>query len=822
VTAPLSSDPTRTLAFLSEASKILSASLEQKETLDQLARLVVPTIADWCQINLLHPDETVERAVMYHRDPKRLEQIRAFFAARPYKRNPSPLAPQTLRTGRPVLLDKLSDEIVATYARSAGELATLKSFGMNSVIVVPLLARRRTIGSMVLATSVDSQHVFTRADLAIAEDLGVRAGLALDNARLYEAERQAREAAEEQLQARRAQEQTLQAFLNASGAMIYVCDLEERYILVNPAFVAATKRTADEILGKRVADLIPADEAELAREWNRQVRATGKPVTYETTVHDSQGRAGAYFAHKFPILDEHGAVRAIGGIATDVTDRIQEREALRSSQERFEKVFRAATISISITTLDEGKFVDVNGACEQLTGYSRAEMIGKTGLELGFWFNEAHRRQAFDELRRTGQVKELETQLRDRQGRLHEVLMSLEKIVLDGKPCILSLAHDVTDLKRLALGLERAQKMEALGRLAGGVAHDFNNILTAVSGYVSLSLDMLPKDSPVRAPVEHVQRAAGRAASLTQQLLAFGRHQVRTPIRVDLNATVCQLLPMLHRLIGEDVQLQTGLEPELRPIEADPAQLEQVIVNLAINARDAMPSGGKLRLETCNLVAEDGSDAVQLSVADDGVGMDEATRARIFEPFFTTKEIGKGTGLGLATVYSIVEQHSGRIGVTSALGQGTRFDIVFPPSRSNAAERTLTPMPVVTPATGRETILIVEDDESVLGFVCLVLEQRNYRVLTAHDGDGAIKVAGKHAGQIDLLLTDIVMPQMNGRALATELRRLRPALRVMYMSGYPGDTIDRYGDIPAGEPFLQKPFTRDLLLAKLAEALRAG
>jgi CheY-like chemotaxis protein len=354
------------------------------------------------------------------------------------------------------------------------------------------------------------------------------------------------------------------------------------------------------------------------------------------------------------------------------------------------------------------------------------------------------------------------------------------------------------------------------------VAHDFNNILTAVSGYISISLDMLPKDSPVRAPVEHVQRAAGRAASLTAQLLAFGRHQVRTPIRVDLNATVCQLLPMLHRLIGEDVQLQTGLEPELRPIEADPAQLEQVIVNLAINARDAMPSGGKLLLSTCNLVAEDGSDAVQLSVADDGVGMDDATRARIYEPFFTTKEIGKGTGLGLATVYSIVEQHAGRIGVTSALGQGTRFDIVFPTSGSCASERTCTPTPVVTPATGRETILLVEDDESVLSFVCLVLAQRNYRVLTAPDGDGAIKVAADHPGQIDLLLTDIVMPQMNGRALATELRKLRPSLRVMYMSGYPGDTIDRYGDIPAGEPFLQKPFTRDLLLAKLVEALRPG
>jgi len=822
VATSLSSDPHRALGFLSDASKILSANLDHDETLTSLGRLSVPALADWCTVILLQPDDTLKAALIYHRDPEKVAFADEYRRRYPYMRSTRPELPKTLRDGRAVLIPHLPDSYHAAYARDEEELRILNSFGIKSQILAPLLARGRVLGLLVLA-SAESGRIFTEADLKIAEDLGARAGLAIDNARLYQAERAARAAAEEQLQARLKQQQMLQAITDHTGAVMYMADLEGRYLMVNRAFLEATQLSSAQVLGKTVADILPSsEEARRERAFSQAMIQSRRPVTNEISVHARDGSLKHHVAHRFPIFDEQGNVTGYGGISADVTDKRKDAEALRTSQERFEKVFRASTISICITRLEDGRFVDVNEACEQLCGYKREEMIGKTGLELGLWTSAAERARAMEELKTHGQVREFETGLRDRSGQIHDVFMSLEKIVLDGAPCILALTHDVTELKRLALGLERAQKMEALGRLAGGVAHDFNNILTAVSGYVSLALDALPPGSqPIRQPIEHVQRAVGRAASLTQQLLLFGRQQGQKPSRVDLNATIGQLLPMLQRLIGEDVLLYTALEPELLPIQADQAQLEQVILNLAINARDAMPSGGKLRLETCNLVAPDGSDSVRLAVEDNGVGMDDATRARIFEPFFTTKAVGKGTGLGLATVYSVVEHHGGRISVSSHLGHGTRFEIVFPPAAAHVGERTATPKPVVSVAAGRETILVVEDDESVLGFVCLVLEQRAYRVLTAPDGESALRVVAEHKGAIDLLLTDIVMPQMNGRALANELRKGRPGLRVMYMSGYPGDTIDRYGDIPDGEPFLQKPFTRDLLLAKVGEALRA-
>jgi PAS domain S-box-containing protein len=687
----LSSNPTRALHFLSEASRILSATLDLKDTLYALSRLVVPQLADWCDISLLQPDESIRRVYVHHSDPAKVALAEEHYRRYPYQRSNHPDLPRTLRDGRAWLMPEVQESMLQAVARDEGELAILRQFAMKSNMVVPLIARRRILGIMSLATA-ESGRVFSPTDVSIAESLSARAALAIDNARLFQAEREARGAAEAQV------------------------------------------------------------------------------------------------------------------------------DALRSSRERFEKVFHASPISISINRVDDGRFVDVNQACEELTGYKRLQMIGKSSLELGLWITEPERNNAIHDLITNGKVRERETRLRNAKGEVRDVLMSLELIELDGVRCNLAMAQDVTELKRITVGLERVQKMEALGRLAGGIAHDFNNILTAVNGYVSLAVESLPTGSPARSTIEQVQRSTRRAASLTQQLLLFGRQKPRQPGRVDLNATIVQLLPMLRRLIGEDVQLSTALQPELHLIDADPSQLEQVIVNLAINARDAMPSGGKLHLSTCDIVESNGGLVVQLTVEDDGMGMDEDTRARIFEPFFTTKAVGKGTGLGLATVYSVVEQHGGRISVSSAPGQGARFELRFPSTGSSLVPAP-TPGPVVLAPSGKETILVVEDDESVLGFVCLVLEQRDYRVLTAPDGESALHVAGEHAGTIDLLLTDIVMPQLNGRALANELRKRLPNLRVMYMSGYPGDTIDRYGEIPEGDPFLQKPFTRDQLLTRVAAAL---
>jgi nitrogen-specific signal transduction histidine kinase/CheY-like chemotaxis protein len=409
--------------------------------------------------------------------------------------------------------------------------------------------------------------------------------------------------------------------------------------------------------------------------------------------------------------------------------------------------------------------------------------------------------------------------MRDRSGRIHDTIMSLELIDLDGQPCILSLVHEVTELKRLNDRLGRVQKMEALGRLAGGIAHDFNNILTAITGYTELVLDTLPAGSDNHTRVGHIKRAATRATALTQQLLVFGRQRVQEPEVIDLNGTVRNLLPMLQRLIDEDVYFETTLDPDAGAVEIDPAQLEQVILNLTLNARDAMPKGGRLRISTGRATPEDDRPLARLTVEDDGVGMDEATRTRIFEPFFTTKEVGSGTGLGLATVYGIVEQAGGQIVVDSQPERGARFDVLLPRSERVPAMAPLQRDVVMQRGAG-ETLLVVEDDDSVCEFVAFVLRSAGYDILTARDGDDAVRVAAAHPGTIDLLLTDIVMPHRNGRSLANELRRQNSGLRVMYMSGYPGDTIQRYEGIPPGDCFLQKPFTREVLFEKVADALR--
>jgi PAS domain S-box-containing protein len=538
-------------------------------------------------------------------------------------------------------------------------------------------------------------------------------------------------------------------------------------------------------------------------------------------TYPDEERTRTFFSLKFPIVDDGGEVHAVGGISTDVTERKQAEEALRRSQERFEKVFRASTIAICVTSVADGRFVDGNAALVALTGYSMAEMRGRTGDELNLWVQPAGDRTAlFETLRTHGSVSNLEVPMRDRSGRIHDTMMSLELIDLEGQPCILSLVHEVTELKRLNDRLGRVQKMEALGRLAGGIAHDFNNILTAIIGYTALVLDTLPAGSDNHTRVGHIERAATRAASLTQQLLVFGRQRVQKPEVIDLNGTVRNLLPMLQRLIDENVCFETAFDADAGAVEIDPAQLEQVILNLTLNARDAMPKGGRLRISTSRASHEDGRPLARLTVEDDGLGMDEATRARIFEPFFTTKEVGNGTGLGLATVYGIVEQAGGQIVVDSEPQRGARFDVLLPRSEHVAVVAPLVRDVVMQRGRG-ETLLVVEDDESVCEFVAFVLRAAGYGILTAHDGDDAVRVAAAHPGTIDLLLTDIVMPHRNGRSLANELRQKDPRLRVMYMSGYPGDTIQRYEGIPPGDGFLQKPFTREVLFEKVAGALRA-
>ena len=390
---------------------------------------------------------------------------------------------------------------------------------------------------------------------------------------------------------------------------------------------------------------------------------------------------------------------------------------------------------------------------------------------------------------------------------------------------------DVTERKRLEDHLRQSQKMEAIGRLAGGVAHDFNNLLTVISGRAQIERARPELSEPSRRNVDLIAEAASRASTLTKQLLAFSRKQVLQPRVLDVDIVVAGMEPLLRRLIGEDIDLVTATEPGLGRVRADPGQLEQVVLNLAVNARDAMPRGGRLTVETANAELDEAYARQQadvhpgpyviLAVSDTGVGMDAETRAHLFEPFFTTKGVGEGTGLGLATVYGIVKQSGGHITAYSESGRGTTIKIYLPRVEAASELREAEPEPVVL-RRGSETVLLVEDDEAVRELTCEVLEMHGYTVLAVADAGEAPRVLEGASRPIHLLVTDVVMPRLSGRELTERLRSLRPGLKVLYISGYAGTAVVHHGVLDPGTPFLQKPFTPDALLRSVRKVLDDG
>ncbi len=484
---------------------------------------------------------------------------------------------------------------------------------------------------------------------------------------------------------------------------------------------------------------------------------------------------------------------------------------------------------IMVTDTD-GKIIYVNPAFERVTGYSGAEVLGQSPRVLKSGKQD---RSFYEKMWRTvlaGEVWRGELVNRRKDGSLFTVEHCITP-VKDSSGAIthfVAVSQDITARKDLEAQLRQAQKMEAVGRLAGGVAHDFNNLLTVISGRAHILLNRLGQDDSLRRDAELIGKTAERAAGLTRQLLAFSRQQVLQPKLLDLNAIVADAAAILQRLIGEDIRLETAPGLALWRVEADPTQIEQIIMNLAVNARDAMPDGGRLTIETANVEVNEAEAAshpeaspgphVLLSVRDTGLGMDAETLSHMFEPFFTTKEPGKGTGLGLATVYGIVRQSGGHIRVSSEIGRGTTFRIFLP--RAGGAGAGAGPQEAWEEAArGSETILLVEDDDAVRELAREVLESRGYKVLEARHGREAIQTAERHQGRIDLLVTDVVMPRMRGTELAGELLSRRPEVKVLYMSGYTGDRLGP-GDL-AGEAsgFLQKPFAPDTLSRKVRELL---
>ena len=523
-------------------------------------------------------------------------------------------------------------------------------------------------------------------------------------------------------------------------------------------------------------------------------------------------------------------VESLTAIADQLAVGIERRrteDELRQSEERFSRVFRSSPVGIVITTLDEGRYIDANDAFLELVGRTREDVQGKTMVELGVWRDAAERARVVETLGGRGTVRDLDLEFRSARGVPRQVLASIERIELSARPCLLMLAYDISDRKRLEDQLRQAQKMEAIGRLAGGLAHDFNNLLGVVIGYCDLLLRKFPPELPERAEIREIRSAAEGASSLTRQLLAFSRRQVLEPRVLDLNAVVRHAERMLQPLLGEDVSLVTQLGPTVPLVLADAGQVDQVLMNLAVNSRDAMPRGGRITIETGEahfdeftvpaLPSAHPGRYATLAVTDTGAGMDEETIAHIFEPFFTTKEVGKGTGLGLATVYGIVQQSGGFIAVSSTPGVGTAFRVHLPETNLTVDTEPVAAAPG-TALHGGGTILVVEDSAQLRELFRDVLELHGYTVLDAPNGRVALEVAAAHAGTIHLLLTDVIMPEMNGRQLADRLTAARPGIKVMFASGYSADDLVRHG-VEAGMTYMQKPFNPEALARRVKDML---
>ena len=605
----------------------------------------------------------------------------------------------------------------------------------------------------------------------------------------------------------------------------YVIDSRGRYLRWN--------KNAEKVLGysrEEVATLdplayVPEDERPLAASKMQEALAKGR-ATVDIDLLTKDGRKIPYIltATRAVIGDRVYLV----GIGVDITERRQ----VEAEKARLVTAIEQSAEAVVITDT-HGDIEYVNPAFTRITGYSREEVLGQNPRMLKSTKQEP---EFYHQLWTTilkGEIWHGELINRRKDGKLYTEELNIAPVRgAHGEIThFIATKQDVTERKRLEVQFRQAQKMEAVGRLAGGVAHDFNNLLTLINGYSEMVLEGRDSSDPLRGPLEEIRKAGDRAASLTRQLLAFSRQQVLAPRVLDLNALVAEVEKMLRRLIGEDVDLALVRAPALGRVKADPGQIDQILMNLAVNARDAMPQGGKLVIETANVELDEAyadrhsvvtpGRYVMLAVSDTGIGMNAETQSHIFEPFFTTKEKGKGTGLGLAMVYGIVKQSGGYIWVYSEPGRGTTFKIYLP-QVEEAAESVRASEAPRRPIAGAETILLVEDEEAVRALAARILQDLGYKVLESTSPEDALQIGERLKEPIHLLLTDVVLPRMSGRKIAEHLAFLRPDIKVLYMSGYTDDTVFRNGVLETGTAFLQKPFTPTGLARKTREVLDAG
>ncbi len=607
-----------------------------------------------------------------------------------------------------------------------------------------------------------------------------------------------------------------------------------QYVSVNPALARMYGYDSPDELMRSVGDIGRQVYVDLNRraEFKRIMEECDVVRDFEYQVYRRDGHKILLSENARGVRDANGNILYYEGTVEDITASKQAEEELRHREAEHRRLIENMP-EVVWKADEQGKAFFISEKIERVFGYTPEE-IRREGEHL--WFGRMHPddcervREAYSKLFRENLPFDVEYRIQHRDGRWmwwHDRAVGIEgdqeERYAEG------LLSDITERKQMEQQLRQTQKMEAIGQLAGGVAHDFNNLLTVIRGHTDLLLDHIGQTDALRRNVEQIQKSSDRAVSLTRQLLAFSRKQVLQPKVLDLNAVVAEMGKMLPRLIGENISLMISAAPSLGRVKADPGQIEQVILNLAVNARDAMPQGGKLTIETANVELDEAyarehltarpGPHVMLAVSDTGCGMDPETQSHIFEPFFTTKELGRGTGIGLATVYGIVKQSGAWIWVYSEVGKGSTFKIYLPRVDDEPEKAERPTKALVGINRGSETVLVVEDNESLRQLTCEFLASTGYTVLVAQDGSEAIRIAEQHTGPVHLLLTDVVMPGLSGSELAQRLARLRPDIKVLYASGYAGDAILQQGVLEEGASFLPKPFTRNALAQKVREVL---
>ena len=595
---------------------------------------------------------------------------------------------------------------------------------------------------------------------------------------------------------------------------------------INKRFCDLMGYRPEEMIGHLVTEFVDPENLKILKEQGIQ-RRKGEKGSYEVAWTRKDGNPVYSLLSPEPVFDAQGNYKGSFAVITDISERKLMEEALRKSEEQYRLLVENANEGILV--LQDGLITFANPAAARIVHSSRQDLQSRSFID---YVHPEDREKVSNHYqnRMSGEPSPRQYTMRlvDFQGDTVWIEANTIAISWEGRPAVLVFSTDISEKKQLELQFLQAQKMEAVGRLAGGVAHDFNNLLTSILGHSDLMRMRLRPGDPLVGDIGEIVKAANRATDLTRQLLAFSRKQIMQPKILNLNAIISDMKKMLMRLIGEDITLETLLSPDLGRVLVDPGQIDQVIMNLVVNARDAMPKGGTLTIETGNALLDEvqvrryigarPGAYVLLSVKDSGLGMSEELQSHIFEPFFTTKELGKGTGLGLSTVYGIVKQSNGYIWVDSRPGQGTEFKI-FLPRQEGEAESDQKPERGKVSLRGEETILLAEDNELVRGLTRSVLEHFGYQVLETKDGEEAGRMSKGYEGPIHLLLTDVVMPGISGRVLAEQLQHSRPGIKILFMSGYSEEAVLLQGMQKLGAHFLQKPFTPEELGLRVREIL---